>query len=644
MRRGTDELAGSEKLIREKLNETVGLFRFSHMDYEPERLMLFILISSTPEQCGYAAYIEKYAETALKNGYVHILELHVGSESAEDGLAADFSRKMEEIAAERAVRNANCLSVIPVFIQDAVPGAADDSQLCQCFGKACEKMMRYLQELHVTKVSFWPSAILKSTAAREHAYFLSCIRSWRSRTDFGGYYCNHTLVLCDRDSDNLAVSSAVIAQTLLMTIAVLAKDTQSEVTQHGDEDHYIFTARSFSICMPIHLDVIRRAVHLLEWFLTEPQDHNERMCALGKELAMLPQSLWWEKTWKRLPFKEYSINTEPLRSFCFPDSMTDGTVRKELEHFQNEYYLSCLPVEKEFICSDENVQQFEKKFWWCYLESYGGYLKGLTEIFEQGRHEDFVNQFIPLLNVIPVSETPGTDKGVVEQAEERLQTELRKRTQTLYKVLLSSDHYFTSRMQKRLLQVNRNLQELRMIMQKECNYWMRRELNLEQNDIWQEDDRTRLMQKIAAVFQTEDENITLDSPCMKDFMTELLALARNTFKLNTKEYLRQLTNDFEQQQSMSDQAELWMAYRAGRDCFAFQKFQDEETRCEWHFIHGPDTEELCLKIKALHQDRPFRSFRNRVASETDRVEVVRVSLPLDCRTLFSGTANKPDDV
>ncbi|MBQ9111586.1 MAG: hypothetical protein IJY06_09520 [Oscillospiraceae bacterium] len=634
-------------MVRHQMDTTIGAFQFRSADFVPSRVLVYFLIGTEQETERFIGYMHAFDKRTIQPGYVIYLPFPDASEEADEALYQAFIRAMKEVADQRAVKHATKLSMIPVFLQCVGMQQEYFEALCSTFIRAEEKMAEWMEATNLTDVLWWPSVVLHKDLVISKNTFLRTVLDVRRQ--IRGGYSNYLMLLSDWDSDNLTVNTTTIAQTLVGAVVLLSMDGGGNYIREVTQEECVFSSHAFSICMPVHLEIAKRALSLLDWFRSVPEDHEECLAKFGRELADLPKHLWWESTWEKVPKREDgSITIEPLSSFCFNDGkrfLSLNDCEKEMREFAEKYYLSLLPVEEDFLIQPGHMMRFNE-FWEIYQRFYGNCLNGLDSVFGAGKLDEFVDTYIPQMKVLTCAlwqhGMPGYENAKdIEQAirrmESSLSVQLENRARKLFKTLLSQSSNYSRRISGRLSELNREIQKLREELHGVCNRWQRDELNIDQEYEWKEDDRRELMDACLRILCSE-EPVSLEL-----LVRVIFSIAKNTLQLDTNEYFTNKIAGKYLNAGSEDPAEsqekirrpLWDEYHDSRDKMLFPV---QNVKSEWHFIYAAEkAEEMVSDFCGFVKDADENVYKHKAEQMTDRIEVVRISHPVGANRLFKST-------
>lgn len=623
-----------QKKLEEKLNDFAQSFVFRKAMFNPQRSLIFILIGNDNDIISYEKKlsIEEYLITA--QGYVHCIKFNDSNETEQ--LYADFKKTINNIAELRLVEVAKKISIIPLFIQSETFNAEKISKICVSLNSVIKSIGGYLTSVDVTDILWWPTVVLKNNEARYHKDIVSSVCQWSNRINVG--YINNVLVLKDWDSNNLAVTDSVVVHSLFLTLLFLSKDSSLVEIRRRIGENGIFTSRAITVGIPIHIELFSRVKSLIKWFLESPNEdvHIDGLKNFGSELTKCPQKLWWGSTWDKLPINDKKqISIEPIRSFSFPIDINRVDVLKEIEFFQDKYYKSNLPIKNEYLLNDDILMQFSVDFWSLYMGFYGYYCKGISDIFENGNQEQFINSYIgdlPVCSGIKGDNITGNrDFSNVDltEIENKLEFDLKNRVRDVYSIILNAESKFFKSIQNKYYIMQKTISDFLDMLNCNINTWKSEEMSNVQECCWNTQHRIDMMKNYVDIFNYDGN----DEPTQEKiqlFFDKVFSIVRDSFDFDSKRYFKKLSEIFSNDDINKNLQ--WEHLCNGRDSYLLQSFECDNTiivMCGSEYI---DT------FKNIEE---FSNYQNNfvyhlvpVEALSDRLEIIKISSPIDYKTIF----------
>lgn len=385
-----------------------------------QNLIYFLLIGDDNQSIQ---YLKKHISLFLKEGYAYADDYKNG-----DDIFEHFRNVNEKAAQSGGLRTTATCLFVPVIFQNSVSNKELDEFFLQS-----KKMMESISNM---RTIYWqPIVVLENSLAADRQSVkqkncLDLVRIWIK--ELRQNYCGKSNIyhICVISDNVHHVSIDLQMQTIFFAAISISEYADKLCCSdnrfvHIDNQNEVlmFTAKAFTFAKPKKMYFLTKILSLSKEFLIQKYSSDFEQ-KLGRKLADNAREFFWKGSFEKLPLSHDNvIETSPILSF------TSNASFEQIEQFEEKYYLSKVPIDKNFL-REMQVGFQEKFFQWIFSE--GGTFSWLKKYFtgiEQSRFFDLIPQ-------MKVSQVIGQEKN---DNQKILNEKLEKRYRELYENLISRD-------------------------------------------------------------------------------------------------------------------------------------------------------------------------------------------------------------
>lgn len=620
--------------IKEQLDQIANRLQ-NKTNYPLQRFLIFLFIGTERDSQKAVTAFQKESEIFVPQETM-IRSIAFWKDSP-DSLVNLVKKVIDQIAQQRYGLNVSNISVYPVFLYDSQQADDERTKLLDDVDNHIKTLIKFFLSEN-TNTLWWPSVI--PTEKTENAKLILFVSELQKRyeklneqnTTPTSSYLNNIMILRRKDTNNMTVRSTTIYHTLLLQAILFSDPINSSIRNYKNGS--VYSARAFQLSIPIHLQILKRAISLLRWFRMPPDNPNEKLKKLGERMYETSRQIWWRR-WYELPFTDTScrtISTEPIRSLYFPQGMDTAKIRSELQNFSNKFYFSKTPLENQELLSEENMRYFQQCFWNAYSDCFDNYIYSISNI------GSLVEQ-IPNFHVetgTSLSENGHAHElhGEVAEAERTLSQRMSTRMRDLYRIVFGSGSCFAEKIVNRNREVSNLLQAVEDQLNTELRWWQGEECVSDDysEPKWNPEDRETLMRAWLKLIESDDNED-------ESFVNEMFRIVQRPYFVRDPEemarnyFVRMIDNYLEGDRD--SQRTLWVSFSENREQLLAPNMHNISDNSTWYFIVDAGNEravQMCNGfVETIKNNKNEQAFIIRVVAGAlpERIEVIRISQLID---------------